>query len=123
AARAGAAGAARLVSSMRVLERMAPIFNVTISNVPGPPFPLYSAGAQMKAMYPMGPISDGVALNITVMSYMGTMYFGLMACPEVVPDIWDLAAAMNEALEELTKAAAPKPAAKRTTKASASSRA
>jgi len=58
----------------------------------------------------MGPISDGVALNITVMSYMGTMYFGLMACPEVVPDIWDLASAMNEALEELTKAAAPKPA-------------
>jgi len=110
AAPAVAARAARLVSSMRVLERMAPIFNVTISNVPGPPFPLYSAGAQMKAMYPMGPISDGVALNITVMSYMGTMYFGLMACPEVVPDIWDLASAMNEALEELTKAAAPKPA-------------
>jgi len=105
AAPALAARAARLASSMKVMERMAPIFNVTISNVPGPPFPLYSAGAQMKAMYPMGPVNDGVGLNITVMSYMGTMFFGLMACPEVVPDIWDLAAAMNEALEELTKAA------------------
>jgi diacylglycerol O-acyltransferase / wax synthase len=105
AAPALAARAFRLASSMKVLERMTPIFNVTISNVPGPPFPLYSAGAQMKAMYPMGPIADGVGLNITVMSYMGTMFFGLLACPEVVPDIWDLAAHMNEALNELTKAA------------------
>ena len=105
AAPALAARAARLASSMKVLERMTPIFNVTISNVPGPPFPLYSAGAQMKSMYPMGPIADGVGLNITVMSYMGTMFFGLMACPETVPDTWDLAAHMNEAVDELTKVA------------------
>ena len=111
AAPAVAARAFRLASNMRVMERMTPIFNVTISNVPGPPFPLYSAGAQMKAMYPMGPITDGVGLNITVMSYMGTMFFGLLACPEVVPDAWTLAAHMNDSLDELTKAAesAPKP--------------
>jgi len=110
AAPAVAARAFRLASSMKVFDRISPLFNVTISNVPGPPFPLYSAGAQMKTMYPMGPIADGAGLNITVMSYMGTMYFGIMACPELVPDVWDLAAHLNGALEELQKAVAEVPA-------------
>jgi WS/DGAT/MGAT family acyltransferase len=100
-----AARAARLASSMRVMERVNPIFNLTISNVPGPPFPLYSAGARMVAMYPMGPIADGAALNITVMSYMGTMYFGLVGCREVVPDVGVIAAHVDDALDELRKAA------------------
>jgi hypothetical protein len=77
---------------------------VTISNVPGPPFPLYSAGARMVAMYPMGPILDGVALNITVMSYMGSMYFGLVAGREAIPEVWDIAQGINASLEELKKA-------------------
>ncbi|HZU72437.1 MAG TPA: wax ester/triacylglycerol synthase family O-acyltransferase [Acidimicrobiales bacterium] len=101
-----AARAARLASSMRVMERVNPIYNLTISNVPGPPFPLYSAGARMVAMYPMGPIADGAGLNITVMSYMGTMYFGLVACREVVPDVDAIARHIDEALDELRKAAA-----------------
>ena len=59
AAPAVAARAARLYSRMKVADRHRPLFNVTISNVPGPNFPLYSAGARMVAMYPMGPITDG----------------------------------------------------------------
>jgi WS/DGAT/MGAT family acyltransferase len=116
AAPALAARAARLASSLRVVERGRPMFNVTISNVPGPNFALYSAGARMVAMYPMGPVADGDALNITVMSYMGTVYFGLMACRELVPQVDDIAHYINEALEELLKAsgaaapAAPRPA-------------
>jgi hypothetical protein len=58
----------------------------------------------MVAMYPMGPIADGGALNITVMSYMGTVYFGLMACRELVPQLDDIAHYLNEALEQLLKA-------------------
>src|SRR2546423_15188687 len=58
AAPAVAARAARLISRTKVLDRLRPVFNVTISNVPGPPFPLYSAGAEMVALYPMGPIMD-----------------------------------------------------------------
>src|SRR3954447_18641601 len=85
AAPAVAARAARLASSLKVADRFRPIFNVTISNVPGPNFPLYSAGAQMTAMFPMGPIADGAALNMTVMSYMGNVHFGLNACREAVP--------------------------------------
>ena len=88
---------------------MRPLFNVVISNVPGPNFPLYSAGARMVAMYPMGPITDGVALNITVMSYMGVVGFGLVACREVAPDLDDLASYLREALDELVKACAEGP--------------
>ncbi len=106
AAPALAARAARLYSRTKVADRMRrPMFNVTISNVPGPPFPLYCAGARMLTMYPMGPIGDGLALNITVMSYMDSMYFGLVAGREAVPDVWDLAHGINRSLDELTKAA------------------
>jgi diacylglycerol O-acyltransferase len=104
AAPALAARAARLLSRMQAGGRIGPMSNVTVSNVPGPPFPLYSAGARMVAMYPMGPVLDGSALNITVMSYMGSMYFGLMACREAVPDVWDIARGINAALDELKKA-------------------
>lgn len=105
AAPAVAARAARLASSTRIFDRVRPLFNVTISNVPGPPFPLYSAGARMVAMYPMGPINDGAGLNITVMSYMGNMYFGIVSCRETVPDVADIADGLADALEELKKAA------------------
>jgi diacylglycerol O-acyltransferase len=106
AAPAVAARAARLYSRMRVADRHRPLFNLTISNVPGPPFPLYSAGARMVALYPMGPIVDGSGLNMTVMSYMNTLGFGLVACPETVPGAWEIASALETALEDLKKAAA-----------------
>jgi diacylglycerol O-acyltransferase / wax synthase len=56
-------------------------------------------------MYPMGPIADGGGLNITVMSYMGTMFFGLVACRDTVPDVWDIARGLESSLEDLRKAA------------------
>ncbi len=68
--------AVRAYARYRLADRHRPIFNLTISNVPGPPFPLYSAGARMVANYPMGPINDGAGLNITVVSYMHQLDFG-----------------------------------------------
>jgi diacylglycerol O-acyltransferase / wax synthase len=106
AAPAVAARAARLYSRMRVADRHRPIFNLVISNVPGPNFPIYMAGARLVAWYPMGPINEGTGLNITVMSYLGTIHFGLVACPDRVPDVDGLAARIPEALQELRKAAA-----------------
>lgn len=106
AAPAVAARAARLYSNMRIADRHNPLFNVTISNVPGPSFPLYCAGARMVAMYPMGPIFDGAGLNMTVFSYMGSMHFGLVACRETVPRVWDIAHHLTDGLERLSKAAA-----------------
>jgi hypothetical protein len=60
----------------------------------------------------MGPIADGGGLNMTVMSYMGSMFFGLVACRETVPKVWNIAHYLNDSLEELKKAAdrASKPA-------------
>jgi WS/DGAT/MGAT family acyltransferase len=118
AAPALAARAARLFSSLKVAERMRPMFNVVVSNVPGPNFPLYSAGARMVAIYPMAPVADGVALNMTVMSYMGSVYFGLMAGREAVPDLESIADHVRDALEELLKATgAPAPAVPKRTRA------
>jgi diacylglycerol O-acyltransferase len=106
AAPAVAARAARLASSLRVMDRVnRPVFNLVISNVPGPPFPLYSAGARVLGIWPMGPINDGAGLNITVMSYMGSVNFGLIAGRELAPDLDTLAGYIGEAMEELLKAA------------------
>jgi diacylglycerol O-acyltransferase len=86
-------------------DRHRPLFNVTISNVPGPPFPLYLAGARVAATYPLGPIFDGGGINITVMSYLDRMDFGILACPELLPEVEKLADGLHRSLEELTKAA------------------
>jgi len=75
------------------------------ANVPGPNFPLYSSGARMVAIYPMGPINDGMGLNMTVMSYMGSIFFGLIACRETVPQVQRIADFIGDALAELLKAA------------------
>jgi WS/DGAT/MGAT family acyltransferase len=104
AAPALAGTAARLYTRMKVAGRHRPLFNVTISNVPGPPFPLYSIGARMEAIYPIGPIMDGSGLNMTVMSYLDNLDFGLLACPDVLPDVDGLADGLQLALDELVEA-------------------
>jgi diacylglycerol O-acyltransferase len=108
--------AARLTSSMRVFDRVRPAFNVTISNVPGPRFSLYLAGARLEAVYPLGPIVDGVGLNMTVMSYRDDVFFGLLGCRDVVSRIGELPGAIEASLAELLGAgpgAAPRPRAGR----------
>ena len=59
----------------------------------------------MVAHYPLGPIFEGAGLNITVLSYLDSVGFGFMADRESMPGVWDLAGGVNEALEELKKAA------------------
>jgi hypothetical protein len=85
-----------------------PVFNVTISNIPGPPFDLFLAGARVAGLYPLGPVVEGAGLNMTVMSYCGTVYFGLNGCRETVPDISALPAMIAESLEELLVATRPR---------------
>ena len=93
--------AARLYSSMALADSHRPIHNLVVSNVPGPPFPLYFAGAELVAAYPMGPVMDGAGLNITVLSYRNHIDIGFMADKDLVPDVWDLAEAVRPAFEEL----------------------
>jgi diacylglycerol O-acyltransferase len=81
-----------------------PTWNLVISNVPGPQFPLYCAGAKVEANYPVSVITDGMGLNITVMSYMGHMDFGIVADRDQMPDVWRLIDYLKEELEELRPA-------------------
>lgn len=92
---------ASLYSRARVADRMSPIANVLISNVPGVPVPMYMAGARMASFYPVSIPFHGVALNITVQSYNGALDFGLIACRRAMPDVRDLAKYMSEAHLEL----------------------
>lgn len=98
--------AMRLYSHMNLAERHTPIHNLVISNVPGPPFPLYFGGAKLVSLNPLGPIFDGAGLNVTVLSYLDSIGFGLIACPKSVHDIWRLARHIPDAFDELRKAAA-----------------
>ncbi len=79
---------------MRLADRHRPIANLVISNVPGPDFPLYLAGAELQSGFPLGPVMDGMGLNITIMSYRGVLYWGIIACPECIPKMWQLTAAI-----------------------------
>jgi diacylglycerol O-acyltransferase / wax synthase len=96
---------ARLSGNLRLFDRLPPLFNVVVSNIPGPDFPLWWAGARLEALYPIGPILEGVGLNITVVSYSGTLYFGVVGCRELVPEVEHLANLLTEAFAELSKAA------------------
>lgn len=86
-------------------SRTPPIFNLIISNVAGPPFELYLAGARIEAMYPMGPLLYGSGINFTVVSHADRIDVGVLACPALVPDPWEVADRMAPALAELVAAA------------------
>jgi WS/DGAT/MGAT family acyltransferase len=79
--------------------------NLVISNVPGPPFPLYLAGARLVSMLPLGPPIDGAGLNITVLSYIDRIDWGFIACRELAPHFSRLAAGIPDAHAELVKLA------------------
>jgi WS/DGAT/MGAT family acyltransferase len=98
--------AAQLTFRLSTSGAARPSWNLVISNVPGPQFPLYCAGARFVANYPVSVITDGMGLNITAMSYDGQMDFGLVADRDQMPDLWSLIGWLREELDEL-KAAAP----------------
>jgi WS/DGAT/MGAT family acyltransferase len=87
--------------------RTRPMFNITISNVPGPEKPLYFRGARLEAIYPASIVTHGQALNITCQSYAGTMDFGYTGCHSSVPSLQKLAVYTADALAELEQAILP----------------
>jgi diacylglycerol O-acyltransferase len=95
------ARAARLTFGFSTSRPGRPTWNLVISNVPGPQFPLYMAGARLEANYPVSVITDGMGLNITVMSYMGHMDFGIVADRDQMPDVEVLMGYLREELEAL----------------------
>ena len=94
--------AARAARTMvDVLGRTRPPVNLVISNVPGPRTPLYMAGAQLQANFPVSAVVDGVGLNMTVISYRDHVDFGIVADRDQIPDVWPLMERVSRALDEL----------------------
>jgi diacylglycerol O-acyltransferase len=84
-------GLVSLYGRSRLANRLPPVVNVAISNVPGPQFPLYFAGAKLAGFFPVSIPGHGIALNMTVQSYNGSLEVGLTACRRALPDVADLA--------------------------------
>ncbi|NNE73935.1 MAG: wax ester/triacylglycerol synthase family O-acyltransferase [Acidimicrobiales bacterium] len=96
--------AIRALARTGALRAMPTVMNTVVSNVPGPPFPLYFAGALTTGMFPGSVITETMGLNITVLSYIDRIDFGLSADPELVPDLWDIADGIPKSLKALMKA-------------------
>jgi WS/DGAT/MGAT family acyltransferase len=93
--------AAQLTFRLSTSQAGRPTWNLVISNVPGPQFDLYCAGARLVANYPVSVITDGMGLNITVMSYNGHLDFGIVADRDQMPDLWDVMGWLGEELAAL----------------------
>jgi diacylglycerol O-acyltransferase / wax synthase len=102
------ARASRLTLRLATTRAGRPNWNLVISNVPGPQVPLYMAGARMVANFPISVITDGMGLNITVMSYCGRMDFGLVSDRDQMPDVWSLMGWLREELDAIMPGAAAK---------------
>ena len=95
--------ASRLLGGLA--ERGTVPINLVISNVPGPPFPLYLAGSRVVSLLPLGPPIEGAGLNVTVLSYLDRMDWGFIGCRELTPRLAQLALSVEDAHAELRKAA------------------
>ncbi|MCA9944376.1 MAG: wax ester/triacylglycerol synthase family O-acyltransferase [Anaerolineales bacterium] len=101
----GLAGlAARLYSRMQAAARHRPIFNLVITNVPGPQIPLYMAGARLLNNMSMAPVADGLGLILTIFSYNGLLSISPMACPQLMPDLDQFTRYLWESANELETA-------------------
>jgi WS/DGAT/MGAT family acyltransferase len=98
-------GGSKVYDGLGLSRLHPPLQSLVVSNMPGPPIPLYCAGARVDAVYPFGPLLPGSGLNITVLSNMGNLDVGLLGCPDLVPDLWDIADGFPAAIAELLAAA------------------
>lgn len=93
------------IGALRLFDRVRPPFNVVVSTLVVPDVPLWWAGCPVAAVFPAGPVADGVGLNVTSMTYGGMVRFGLLACPRLLPDVAGFASLLDDALAELVVAA------------------
>ncbi|MDP3893729.1 wax ester/triacylglycerol synthase family O-acyltransferase [Nocardioides sp.] len=100
--------AVRAYAGLRLAEKHPVVHNLVISNVPGPPVPVYFMGAEMVALYPLGPIFHGAGLNITVMSNAGRVHVGILACRDLMPGVDDLVRRFPEELTTLRELVSPR---------------
>jgi diacylglycerol O-acyltransferase len=96
--------AARSTSRLGLANRQAPIFNTTVSNMPGPQHPLYFSGAQLLESYGMGMIVEGMALIHPVISYCGDITISFTSCREIMPDPETYADDIQRSFDEVAAA-------------------
>ncbi len=77
------------------------VYNLTVSNIPGPRMPVYMLGAELLEAHPVVPIAEGHALSIGIFSHGEQLGFGLYADPEAFPQVDDLPASLGVSLREL----------------------
>jgi diacylglycerol O-acyltransferase len=99
----------RQYSRLRIADRHPPPINVVVSNVPGPRQPLFAAGAVLRELYSVGPVLEGIGLNVTVWSYLDHFFVGVLGCKDEVDEPNRIADAMHDALAELATAARRQP--------------
>lgn len=88
-------------SSRHLADRLPPLWNLIISNIAGPPVPLYTPGTRLTHLFPLGPVQQGSGLNITVMSAVDRLCFGALGCTELVPDLEDIGTGFVREIELL----------------------
>jgi WS/DGAT/MGAT family acyltransferase len=98
-------GVVRMYDALALDERLRPVFAAVVSNVPGPPIPLYCCGARLDDGYLLGPLLAGSGLNLTVLTYRDALHLGVVSCPDIVDDHWAIARALPSALDDLVAAA------------------
>ena len=101
---------AQLYTRLGVANIMKPVVNTVVTNVPGPPVPIYSAGSQLVSMHGLLCLFDGVALGHVVQSYVSQATIGFTACRDVMPDPEFYSQCLQDSFEEMAKAAGVKPA-------------
>jgi WS/DGAT/MGAT family acyltransferase len=94
-----------ILSQAARLQARQPFFNLVVTNVPGPQFPLYLLGRRLQRLYPVVPLAQKQALGIAVMSYDGNLGFGLLADYDALPDVEEIAADLRLAIAALARAA------------------
>lgn len=113
-----------IVAQAARLQTRQRLFNLVVTNVPGPQFPLYMLGRRLEAIYPMVPLAAGQALGVAIISYDGCLHFGLGADFDALPDLEDLAGDLRASIAELLAAATARPVrrARRSRRRAASAR-
>jgi WS/DGAT/MGAT family acyltransferase len=98
-----------IMSQAARLQARQRMFNLVVTNVPGPQIPLYVQGRELQGLYPMVPLAENTALGIAIMSYNGQLNFGLSGDYDALDDLETLADHLRSSVEELLAAAAPGP--------------
>jgi WS/DGAT/MGAT family acyltransferase len=95
------AGGGQLYSRLGLSRMHPPIASLVVSNMVGPPLQLYLAGARIEAIYPLGPLLPSIGVNVTVLSDQGQLDVGVLTCPDVVGDPWQIADGFAEGVTRL----------------------